>query len=180
MAESSNAAAADAHVEVDTEVSFFSSNKADNQSYATSLDSSVRDYPLEHGRRYHKYREGSYNFPNDEKEQERLDIAHALFTIAIEGKLHLSPKPPSPSRILDIGTGTGIWAIEAGDMYPDAEIIGNDFSPIQPRWVPPNVAFEVDDVESEWPARPLFDLIHSRCMSGSIRDWPALMKQCYE
>ncbi|KAF4411573.1 putative methyltransferase tdiE [Colletotrichum fructicola] len=29
-------------------------------------------------------------------------------------------------------------------------VIGNDLSAIQPEWVPPNVKFEIDDVESPW------------------------------
>lgn len=50
---------------------------------------------------------------------------------------------------------------------------------IDTKRVPPNVEFEVDDVESEWPERPPFDLIHSRYMCGSISDWPKLFKQAY-
>ncbi|KAI9733434.1 MAG: hypothetical protein M1834_003518 [Cirrosporium novae-zelandiae] len=103
------------------------------RSYTTSLASSVKHYKWENGRRYHSYREGSYQFPNDEKEQDRLDLVHHLMTLALDGKLHLAPLS-NPSRILDIGTGTGIWAIEAADMYPSAEVVGNDLSPIQPKW----------------------------------------------
>jgi methylase of polypeptide subunit release factors len=43
-----------------------------------------------------------------------------------------------PEKILDIGTGTGIWAIEMADMFPNAEVIGTDLSPIQPDWIPSN------------------------------------------
>lgn len=46
--------------------------------------------------------------------------------------------------------------------------------------VPPNVIFEVDDCESEWPDRRGLDFIHSRYMAGSIQDWPRLIRQCYE
>ena len=42
-------------------------------------------------------------------------------------------------RALDIGTGTGVWAMDFADEFPDCEIIGTDISPIQPRWVPPNL-----------------------------------------
>jgi hypothetical protein len=47
--------------------------------------------------------------------------------------------------VLDIATGTGTWAIEMGDKYPEAEIIGTDLSPIQPDFVPPNVRFFIED-----------------------------------
>lgn len=47
------------------------------RSASTSLSSSVRDYAFENGRRYHKFREGAYNFPNDDAEQDREDMKHA-------------------------------------------------------------------------------------------------------
>jgi len=56
--------------------------------------------------------------------------------------------------------------------YPTALVIGNDLTPIQPAWVPPNCQFEVDDVESEWVyPENTFDLVHNRFMLGSIKDW---------
>ncbi|KIV95132.1 hypothetical protein, variant [Exophiala mesophila] len=121
----------------------------------------------------------AYNFPNDEEEQERYDIMHAVFLTAMNGNLFLAPLKQDLGRILDIGTGTGIWAIQIGDLFPSAVVIGNDLSPIQPRWVPPNVTFEVDDVESEWQYSRSFDYVHSRYMAGSVADWPRLMSQCY-
>lgn len=41
---------------------------------STSLASSYRNYAFENGRRYHRFREGSYNFPNDDLEQDREDM----------------------------------------------------------------------------------------------------------
>lgn len=53
--------------------------------------------------------------------------------------------------------------------FPEAHVIGNDISPIQPQWVPPNVEFVVDDFEREWmyPADN-FDFIHSRTIAGYV------------
>ena len=147
-------------------------------SYTTSLATEVTNYQIENNRRYHAYKQGAYVYPNDEKESDRLDIMHKLVEVSLGGKLNLAPIPENPQRILDIGTGTGIWAIEMGDRFPDASILGNDLSPTQPRWVPPNVRFEVDDVEAEWAYHEKFDYIHCRFMGNAIQDWPRLLKQC--
>ncbi|KAL3422601.1 hypothetical protein PVAG01_06757 [Phlyctema vagabunda] len=148
--------------------------------YTESITSSVQAYKFENGRRYHAYHSGAYNFPNDDPEQDRLDMFHHIVLLGCEGKLHLAPIKGEGLRILDIGTGTGIWAIQMGDIFPSAEITGNDLSPIQPTWVPPNVRFLVDDVESEWAESQQYDYIHCRYMAASIKDWPRLVKQCFD
>jgi trans-aconitate methyltransferase len=81
-----------------------------------------------------------------------------------------------------MGTGTGIWAIEFADQFPSAAVLGNDLSPIQPSWVPPNCRFIVDNLESEWLYKPgeKFDFIHGRAICGSIKDWPRLYSQVFE
>ena len=87
---------------------------SDNMSSAsTSIGSSVRDYMFENGRRYHSFRAGAYNFPNDDVEQEREDMKHAMVRLLSGQKLHFAPLGDNPQNILDIGTGTGIWAIES-------------------------------------------------------------------
>ena len=43
---------------------------------------------------------------------------HKLVEVTLGGKLNLAPIPPNPQRILDIGTGTGVWAIEMGVTAP--------------------------------------------------------------
>ena len=114
--------------------------------------------------------------PNDDAEQDRLDLHHHIFRLSIGGNLLAAPVPlQSLRRILDFGTGTGIWAIDVADENPDANVLGNDLSPIQPTWIPPNCAFYIEDAESEWvyAAHEAFDLIHGRGMGGSIGDWEA-------
>ncbi|KAH8712012.1 methyltransferase [Phaeosphaeriaceae sp. PMI808] len=153
-----------------------------NSSASTSLASSIIHYEYSNGRRYHGYRSGAYLLPNDEQEQDRLDLLHHIFLLILSGKLYDAPIPPgSLGRVLDIGTGTGIWAIDFADEHPGSEVVGTDLSPIQPTWVPPNAKFYIDDAESEWIYGPneRFDFIHCRTMSGSISDWDKLIQQCY-
>jgi Methyltransferase domain len=138
-------------------------------------------YRYENGRRYHAYRDGSYLLPNDEAEQDRLDLHHHIFRLMLGGKLYRAPITTEPHRVLDFGTGTGIWAMDFADEHPSAFVIGIDLSPIQPNWIPPNCKFYVDDLESEWIYRPdeAFDYIHGRSMSGCIGDWGLLWRRIY-
>ncbi|KAE9982269.1 hypothetical protein EG327_005901 [Venturia inaequalis] len=156
----------------------------DNESFrSASVGSSVFEYKYENGRRYHSYREGKYMLPNDEPEQDRLDLHHHVFRLILRGALHRAPiKPEDVHRVLDFGTGTGIWAIDFADGAPNAHVIGTDLSPIQPQFVPPNCNFYVDDVESEWTYSDdeKFDFIHGRSMGGGIGDWARLHQQAFE
>lgn len=94
--------------------------------------------------------------PNDSSELDRLDFVHALIGQVLDGKLHLAPIQ-TPGMVLDIGTGTGICAIDmgcypfsfghfrpllktfcelikSGDTYPSAMILGIDLSPPESSW----------------------------------------------
>ncbi|KAL8832323.1 MAG: hypothetical protein Q9191_000324 [Dirinaria sp. TL-2023a] len=70
---------------------------------------------------------------SDDAEMERMDIKHHIFILLCSGNLHLAPLT-KPERILDLGTGTGIWAMEMADQYPESTVIGTDLSPVQPTW----------------------------------------------
>lgn len=72
-------------------------------------------------------------------------------------------------------------AMDVGDEYPEAHVIGIDLSPIQPKWTCPNVEFRVDDLEQPWVFDSPLDLVHSRGCSGlAIRDWPKYLAQAYK
>lgn len=145
-----------------------------------SVRSSVYDYRHENGRRYHAYGRSEYLLPNDEAEQGRLDLSHLIYTMALSGALYTAPIEKSDlSRVLDVGTGTGIWAIELADESPSTIVIGTDISPIQPDWIPPNCRFYVDDAETPWTFEEPFDLIHGRVLCGGIADWPEFYRQAH-
>lgn len=71
-----------------------------------------------------------------------------------DGHLHLAPLR-NPPRVLDVGTGTGIWAIEMGEQYPDSEVYGVDLSPVQPSWYAVPKASEVNPTPEQELTRKL-------------------------
>lgn len=105
-------------------------------SSTTSIGSSIMKYREENGRTYHAYKEGIYAFPNDDPEADRLDLQHHLYSLTFGGKLFTAPIPKEKKfdHVLDVGTGTGIWAIDFADEHPEATVLGIDLSPSkQPR-----------------------------------------------
>ena len=150
-------------------------------SYVTSIASEVSKGIMENGRLYPSYGKHGYGLPTDEDEMDRLDLQHHKYKLVIGNKHFLAPIGPTPQRILDLATGTGIWALDVADMFPTAQVTGVDIAPIQPAWVAINCQFELDDIEEPWTYRKeSFDFIHGRDFLYCLRDYPKLMRQCYE
>lgn len=147
----------------------------------TSLRSSALSYNWEHGRRYHSEDSGAkYWGPNDERQQEAEDLHNEMHKQIRAGGLYYAPLD-KPQHVLDVGCGTGAWAMDFADANPSAEVIGLDLSPIQPTWVPPNCRFEVDDINKPWTfPKNHFDYVHVRNMLGTVTNWTAFHKGALE
>ncbi|KAF6795420.1 methyltransferase domain-containing protein [Colletotrichum sojae] len=161
-------------------------NPSDQAPSDSQMRSTMMNYRRENGRTYHRLSDGKYNFPNDALEQERLDIINHLWMLTFDGAYCLCPKNDGARRVLDLGTGTGVWALDYADEFPDATVVGVDLSAIQPLYVPPNCRFEVGDLEEgeEWQwgreAGEKFDFIFARNMIGCFADWGVVFARAYK
>lgn len=113
--------------------------------------------------------------PNDAEEETRLAVAHQAYLLVLDNQLTLAHIPNAATRILDIGTGTGEWAIAVAERFPNAEIVATDITTtFWPSTGPPNLMFELDDAQEEWAYNEGFDFVHVRGMSGAFDDWNKL------
>ncbi|KAK7416831.1 hypothetical protein QQZ08_011854 [Neonectria magnoliae] len=146
----------------------------------TSITSSILEYRSINGRKYQSSKTTEYWAPTDEKHIEGLDVSHQFTLMLMEDKLFQAPLSDSPQKILDVGTGTGIWAIDIADEYPSAKVLGFDISAVQPSWVPPNCSFQIDDAQLDWTFKPNeYDFIHMRYLYGAIDNWDKLYRQAF-
>ncbi|KAF9878365.1 methyltransferase domain-containing protein [Colletotrichum karsti] len=113
-------------------------------------------------------------------------MQHHLWQLTWDGELCMCPKKNGANRVLDIGTGTGIWAMDYAEEHPEAKVIGVDLTPIQSGYnmnlatsVPSNCVFEIDDVEKEWTWSAPFDFVFLRHMNSSFASWEKVIAQAY-
>ncbi|TQN66701.1 putative methyltransferase tdiE [Colletotrichum shisoi] len=126
----------------------------DGASDTDSLKSSIRDYRRENGRTYHSVSDGN--------------MQHHCWQLTWDDKLCMSPKKDGANRVVDVGTGTGIWAMDYGESFRMS------------CGVPPNCRFEIDDVEKEWTWQEPFDFIFARHMNACFASWEKFLKQAYD
>ena len=108
-----------------------------------------------------------------------MNMLHKQCLISNDEQLALCPKKDY-RRVLDIGTGTGIWAVQFAHAHLKTHVIGVDLSPIQPYLVPPNCEFQIDDVEKEWTWRGRFDFIRGCNLGGCFEDLTSIFKKAFE
>ncbi|KAG8924738.1 hypothetical protein FRC01_011105 [Tulasnella sp. 417] len=127
----------------------------------------------------------AYVLPTDSAEHSRLDLQHEAVRLMLGGNLYQQPKlvqaalsPTSSHKrhILDVGTGSGRWAIEMAQSFPDAKALGIDLhlpsvleDPSRP--FPSNCSFKIADANRDMGSLDSeFDLIHQRCVEPGIND----------
>ncbi|EJD54147.1 S-adenosyl-L-methionine-dependent methyltransferase [Auricularia subglabra TFB-10046 SS5] len=124
-----------------------------------------------------------YVLPADSEEGRRLNDQHEVVKLSAGGKILLAPiQLIDRDRVLDSGTGTGVWLADLASHLPDTvSLEGIDTSPHlfpPPSSVPPNITFSqysILDLPQSFSSA--FALVHQRLVIGAIRaeDWPDLL-----
>lgn len=129
-----------------------------------------------------------YVLPKDQAEGDRLDLQHYLLRSAARGDYRAPLR--QPRAILDVATGTGIWAREIAKEFPDARVIGFDLdrTPLERALevlgpggqFPTNFSFQTADALQPFPfADGEFDVVHARFISPfvPIDRWPQVVSE---
>ncbi|KAH8906835.1 sam dependent methyltransferase [Coniochaeta sp. PMI_546] len=111
-----------------------------------------------------------------------LILQHEAFKKILDGRLLSAPIAGPVDRVLDLGTGCGIWAAEFAEAHPSAEIIGVDNFPQPTITAPPNCRFIALDAEQDWEelGDTRFDVIHTRLVPFHADGVQAVLKRCYD
>jgi SAM-dependent methyltransferase len=107
----------------------------------------------------------SYELPRDPEEINRQDFQHYMFRYMFRSNI-LSPVK-NPLSILDVGSGTGLWAREVATQFPRANVVAVDIAP-QPVYQGgrgPNYTFLQANVLERLPFDAnIFDYVHQRVL----------------
>jgi ubiquinone/menaquinone biosynthesis C-methylase UbiE len=116
-----------------------------------------------------------------QKELTRLVYQDRMITTLMGGILPEQPDPTVFHRVLDVGCGTGGWAIEAAQTYPEMSLVGIDISQRMIKYACAQAkAHHVDDRVKFYvmdALRPLdfleasFDLVNMRLGVSFVRTW---------
>jgi len=128
-----------------------------------------------------------YPLPKDMGEINRLDFQHFLLRTGLRG--NYAAPVNQPADILDVGCGSGRWAMEMAALFPNARVVGLDLVPppedanplgqgLDVR--PANYIFSVGNILEGLPfATGSFDFVHQRLLITAIpRDrWPSVIQE---
>jgi SAM-dependent methyltransferase len=118
-----------------------------------------------------------YIFPRHPREVDRLDLQHYALREAL-GVNYLVPLG-SPARILDVGCGTGQWAVDLSEEFGAALVVGLDIESSKPQ-PPLNYHFVRSNLLQGLPFPDcVFDFVHQRLLGPGLplASWPTAVRE---
>lgn len=169
---------------------WFRRKDSNNRSGVTSA---VATGPI--GERYEMYgdrrhlADAPYVLPSDDQEINRLDFQHYMLRYTLRG--NYAAPIQNPHSILDVGAGTGRWAMEMAALFPDANVVGVDVTPPPADLAaaslgagldirPENYAFVQGNILEGLPfPDQSFDFVHQRLLLFAIPEnaWPQVVAE---
>jgi len=136
-----------------------------------------------HGRMFNS-QNPQYTLPADQAEYERLDKQHLMHKLAL-GALYypidlvqaaLEPVEGEQKAIMDLGTGSGIWAVEMAAAFPEVQVLGFDLAPNMNRPKPSNCHFEQGDfTQGMGRFAGQFNVVHARSVNQGMKNHVSYM-----
>ncbi|PVG02070.1 S-adenosyl-L-methionine-dependent methyltransferase [Serendipita vermifera] len=131
-----------------------------------------------------------YFLPTDNEEWNRLHKQHVAITLALNGlypaketvRAILAPQEGQDKSILDLGCGTGVWAVEMAKEFPWAQVVGVDLAPcpIPIERLPSNSRFEIHDINAGLARfENQFDVVHLGFVGSGLKDFAKRMKEVH-
>ncbi|RXK40634.1 hypothetical protein M231_02090 [Tremella mesenterica] len=120
--------------------------------------------------------------PSHPPELHRLEYLHNIFQTVIGNipdEVSTLFRDGHPHHVLDVGCGTGQWAKEICETYPNVEVTAIDLVDVPLASHPSNFEFEIRDVTLGLQYKAsFFDVVHIRDIGLGIRDYSELLRQC--
>ncbi|KZT56691.1 S-adenosyl-L-methionine-dependent methyltransferase [Calocera cornea HHB12733] len=118
----------------------------------------------------------------DQTESQRLNAQHNGIKAYWGGNNAGAKWPEKPAKILEIGMGSGVWAMEVAEQFSGAEVIGVDLAEPNMERKPPNFIFQRLNVATDaWPFAPdTFDIVHCRFVCIHIPNFQNLLEKAIE
>ncbi|KAM0719807.1 hypothetical protein Q7P37_003942 [Cladosporium fusiforme] len=157
-----------------------------------------------HGRYYHAWKAGKYPFPCDLISRDSYNILNGLAYLHCYVQRGLRTNEPlkdvvmrplvdfhdgPPTKLLDLGCGSGRWVADVAESFPNAQVVGVDIVEGQDMYVP-NAIYHVPnsihgcplDFSQDLSMLGLnsFDYVRMAHISGAVADEMVLIQRAWE
>jgi SAM-dependent methyltransferase len=122
-----------------------------------------------------------YVLPNDLRETSRLDLQHLAMYESFGTNVFAPVR--APKRILDVACGTGRWAKEVAQQFPEAQVTGIDISiPLDIQEQAPSREYTFVQANLLEPLpfpEAQFDYVHMRFVFSAVpaAEWPVVVRE---